>query len=106
VVRRDSLSSATKGLADKMLNFLIIIVSLIVLFFAVALGSNDAEKSMGIFGWLVVAAIRWEFISAIMDAFRSEEPKLADKGQKKCPYCAEEAKLQANVCRHCGRDIF
>jgi RNA polymerase subunit RPABC4/transcription elongation factor Spt4 len=27
------------------------------------------------------------------------------EGQRKCPFCAEMVKLDAKVCRHCGRDL-
>ena len=25
--------------------------------------------------------------------------------QRKCPYCAESVKMEAVVCRHCGREL-
>jgi hypothetical protein len=28
-----------------------------------------------------------------------------EDGQKKCPHCAESIKTEANVCKHCGRNV-
>ena len=28
------------------------------------------------------------------------------RGMKKCPFCAELIKLEANVCKHCGRELI
>lgn len=33
------------------------------------------------------------------------EKKRLSEGMKKCPHCAELVKMDAKVCRYCGRDI-
>jgi hypothetical protein len=32
-------------------------------------------------------------------------PDLVENDSKDCPFCAERIKVNAIVCRHCGRDI-
>jgi zinc ribbon protein len=34
-----------------------------------------------------------------------ESRKATEEGRRPCPHCAELIKIQARVCRYCGRDV-
>jgi len=41
----------------------------------------------------------------VWNELSAERRASAHEGSKKCPFCAEEIKTEAVVCRHCGRDL-
>lgn len=51
-------------------------------------------------GW--IAALIWSLTAVRNEA--SEPPK-ASSELKQCPFCAEDIKKEAIVCRYCGREI-
>jgi ribosomal protein S14 len=56
----------------------------------------------GVFLWLV-AIIVAAVISPRTDAL--ERKRLASGESQRCSHCAEIIRRDANVCRHCGRDV-
>lgn len=84
-----------------------------VLLFAVLLGlipaviANGKGRSFGLW-WVYGAAL---FIIALPHSLlmkRNNEGiarRMASEGMKKCPHCAEFIKVDAKVCRYCGRDV-
>jgi hypothetical protein len=84
------------------------------LFLAVLLGlipamvAKSKGKSFGLW-WLYGALL---FIIALPHALimrpdiaAVERRRIAQEGQRKCPYCAELIKAEARVCRYCGREV-
>jgi hypothetical protein len=67
------------------------------------------QKGRSFIAWWAYGALL--FIVALPHALimsaRPEdmERREANAGNKKCPHCAEWIKAEANVCRHCGRDV-
>jgi hypothetical protein len=54
-------------------------------------------------GWTIIgwaAALVW----ALMSNEVQKQP-LAQAAEKKCPWCAEMIKLEAKICRFCGREV-
>src|SRR3972149_4629275 len=59
-------------------------------------------------GWFFAALLLTPLMLLIILALPAEpgtEVQLAVRGLRKCPFCAEEVKAEAVVCKHCGKDL-
>jgi hypothetical protein len=87
-----------------------IFVTWLVLALAVAqFAKNKGNSPIAAF---LVAILLSPLIGLILTAIASpneekiEESKLESGKMKKCPYCAELIKIDARVCRFCGKDVL
>jgi hypothetical protein len=76
---------------------------------AVVSGSVGTRKGRTGLGWvlgILLGPIGLIIIAVVPEnTERVENTALLSGELKKCPYCAELIKRQANVCRYCGREI-
>jgi hypothetical protein len=84
----------------------ILLIPLLLGFIPAVIASNKGRSFMGwyIYGVLlfIVALIHSLVISK--DVQFKEEQSLANGDTKRCEFCAEPIRLEAKVCRYCGRD--
>lgn len=67
-----------------------------------------SSKNRNGLGWALLAIVLGPIAMLIVGlsaALPVTESAITRKGTRLCPFCAEEIKHQAVLCRHCGKDV-
>lgn len=66
------------------------------------IGAKKGHMTAGVLLGLILGPIGL-IIVLIMGT--NDDRALEQGGVRRCPYCAEQVKAEAIVCKHCGRDL-
>jgi hypothetical protein len=82
------------------------IVFLVWIGLAFVAASVARSKGLSGFGYFVLSCLMSFVVAIIVLAIvPSRKTLVATKEAAQCPFCREEVKFEAIVCKHCGRDI-
>ena len=78
---------------------------------AALVGFYASSRGRSGIGWFLLALLISPLIAFVIVAVvppnseRVEARELSEGTRKKCPYCAELVRVEAQVCKHCGREL-
>jgi len=80
----------------------------IAVIFGLITGAIASGKGRSFVGWFVFGSLLFIIAlpAVIFSSDLAEEEKQKELAKTRtCPHCAETIKKEANVCKHCGRDV-
>jgi len=80
-------------------------VPLLLLLLLISLPALIAhDKGRSFIGFFLYGLLLWP-LALLHSLVMKDESIKKEKGVKPCPHCAENVKINALVCKHCGHDL-